>query len=302
MLHKSYTAVEFFSGIGAFGFAVAGNDAVRIVAAFDQNADANAVYLHNFGLKPLSRNLDSIKAVDIPEADVWWLSPPCTPFSRRGKQLDTDDKRALAFLNLLALLPGFLPQLVLLENVAGFIGSEAEALLIETLTLCGYAWGRLLLCPSQFGIPCLRPRVFYAACRTDRFRVSFEEPVALVSAGEPLCSYLDAQPPESCILSRDLQERYERSLDVIEDATLSQARTICFTSGYGRTMKAGGSFLRLIDGSLRRFSPEEIVRLLGFSPSFQFPSAISSRSAWRLAGNSVDITCLRFLLRSVGLI
>lgn len=293
--------LEFFSGIGAFSHCLSScRFDLRVAAAFDQSEHANATYEFNLGLKPISRNLDSIRFQDIAPAKVWWLSPPCTPFSRRGHQLDTADPRAAAFLNLMSLLPRFSPEVVLLENVGGFAESTGELLLYDTLAKAGYRYCRVSLCPSQFGIPSLRPRLFYVATlrddvnlpsRTTLNRAGFE-----ANQSPALSDYLDQEPVPETFLPENLRLRYERSLDIVEDPTDPNARAICFTSGYARTMRAGGSFLRMSGGSLRRFSPKEIVRLLGFPDSFAFPSHVNLNAQWRLAGNSVDLTCIRYLL------
>lgn len=301
MTAEEIVALEFFSGIGAFSHCLDYcRFPVRVAAAFDQSEHANATYELNLGLKPNSRNLDSIKGENIPPAKMWWMSPPCTPYSRRGHQLDTSDPRAAAFLNLMSLLPIFLPDVVLVENVVGFGDSKGEAILFDTFTKAGYRFGRVFLCPSLFGLPSLRPRLFYIATLRSDINVpdelNIQKTELVTSLSSRLSSYLDREVLKGTFLSKDLQERYERSLHVVEDAEDEQAHAICFTSGYARTMKAGGSFLRMEDGTLRRFSPKEIVRLLGFSESFEFPSHLDLKAQWRLAGNSVDLTCIRYLL------
>ncbi len=331
------SAVEFFSGIGAFAEAVRGcqsfvaadgfkelaadsqvsrhiaqpdwaesdkdprfrSSSIKIIAAFDQNNDANETYLLNFGLRPISRNLDSIKQNDIPAASAWWLSPPCTPFSRRGKQLDVEDTRAAAFLHLVAMLPHHLPELFMLENVEGFVDSKGEEILFDTLSGCGYKYSRTHLCPSLFGIPSRRPRVFYVASLSERFNVEIDPLSHRSTPVKDLSDYLDTVVSSETLVEQSVQDRYEHGFDVIESP--GGAQTICFTSGYARSMKVGGSYLRMENGGLRRFSPGEIIRLLGFSKLFAFPESIPMRSRWRLAGNSVDITCIRFLLEQIGI-
>lgn len=200
----------------------------------------------------------------------------------------------------MSLLPHFLPDVVLLENVVGFADSKGEELLYDTFTKAGYGFARLSLCPSLFGLPSLRPRLFYIGTRRSDINIpdelTIKKPEFDPLLPSRLSDYLDREPIEGTFLPRSLQARYERSLAVIEDATDRDAQAICFTSGYARTMRAGGSFLRMEDGSLRRFSPNEIVRLLGFPESFKFPSHLDLKTQWRLAGNSVDLTCIRYLL------
>ena len=50
---------------------------------------------------------------------------------------------------------------------------------------------------------------------------------------------------------------------------------------------------------VRRFPPSEILRLLGFPPSFQLPEALPRRKAWQLAGNSLSLAAVRVVLGTV---
>jgi len=47
---------------------------------------------------------------------------------------------------------------------------------------------------------------------------------------------------------------------------------------------------------LRRFSPREILRLLGFPDSFHLPDNLPMRQAWRHVGNSLSVVAVRHVL------
>jgi len=158
----SFKAIEFFSGIGAFAQAALSNQ-VDVIAAFDQSQFANQAYEKNYGLKPNSRNLDSIPLRLIPQADLWWLSPPCTPYSRRGRQRDVEDARAKSFLHLIECLKVLTPDVVLIENVDAFLNSKMHHILAEAFLQSGYQTSTLRLNPQMFGIPMQRPRIFLVA-------------------------------------------------------------------------------------------------------------------------------------------
>ena len=55
----------------------------------------------------LQINLEGItaSALDSFKADIWLMSPPCQPFTRRGLQLHAADRRSASFTHLLELLP-----------------------------------------------------------------------------------------------------------------------------------------------------------------------------------------------------
>ena len=93
-------------------------------------------------------------------------------------------------------------------------------------------------------------------------------------------------------------------------------RTFCFTKGYGRLWdKSSGSLVltsssglmraheidrtRLADlfGRVRRFSPEELLRLFGFPPGFDFPPHLSLGAKFAAIGNSVSVFVISRVIR-----
>ena len=81
--------VDLFCGIGGVDEAIGGPGcrvpAAEIVAAMDIDRSAAAVYAANHGVIPQCVTLESIRR--IPTADLWWLSPPCQPYTTRGRSL-----------------------------------------------------------------------------------------------------------------------------------------------------------------------------------------------------------------------
>lgn len=290
-------ALEFFSGIGAFAVA-AREFGIEVVRAFDQNAAANVVYEHNFGLRPSHRNLDSIKVDDIPkEADLWWMSPPCTPFSVRGHRKDRSDPRAKSFLNLIDIACVVKPHTMLVENVLGFRTSQVELVLYEKLQETGYHLRAFDLCPTDFGVPMRRPRHYVIAVRNggDAGAVNIHAPDMM---RQPLSALLDSHFDDELLLPPDTVQRYSQGFDIVDPAA-PDAELICFTKNYARCMKSSGSILQTPRG-LRRVSPKEILRLLGFPEEFAFPKTVDLETQWRLVGNSVDVRAIRFILNQVA--
>ncbi|HEY9793923.1 MAG TPA: DNA cytosine methyltransferase [Candidatus Obscuribacterales bacterium] len=288
------SAIEFFSGIGAFSQA-ARRHGIEVIAAYDQSASANQVFSANNHLSPSVRNLDTIGADHIPPADIWWLSPPCKPYTVRGKQRDDQDTRAASLKQLLRILPQRLPKIVLLENVAAFENSRMHALMCEQLQDLGYQHESLRLCPTMFGVPMRRPRFFLIAYTGDAGRRLLRQPPRRVPRA--LTEYLEADACGAAALKLPaaIAQKYMQGFDII-DETDAHAQAICFTSGYAKCMRAGGSMLRDTAGNIRRFSPSEMLRLFGFPDDFQIPADLPLDVCWRLIGNSVDVRCIDYLL------
>ncbi|AJE04776.1 DNA methyltransferase [Geobacter pickeringii] len=291
-------ALELFCGIGGFAAAVSGAN-VRVVGSFDQDRGALDAYRLNFtdhGARAV--DLERVGGWELTAGgiDFWWLSPPCQPYCERGTRRDLEDPRARSLLNLLELFSripdGRLPCHLAMENVAGFVGSEAHGRLTTLLASRGYHLRERLLCPTELGVPARRPRFYLAASRG---------PLAPEAPPEfrprpPLAAYLGEECPDGLLLEATVLQRFGPALPIVDPADPAAVAT-CFTSGYGRSLTASGSYLRCSAG-VRRFSPEEIARLLHFPSGFRFPPDLPLRKRWQLVGNSLSVAAVREVLRA----
>ncbi len=295
--------LELFCGIGGCAAALAGRAAHRatrptraasVVAAVDINRQALAVYRHNFPHPTVARTLDSLGVADLERwgADLWWLSPPCQPFTRRGLGRDDDDPRSAALLHLIGLLDRAPPPALALENVPGFDGSRTHGRLREALDRLGYSVCERELCPSELGVPNRRRRFYLVAARPPWQPVRAVE--ATLPKPRPLAAFLDPDPAPELWPPAALLGRYRHAIDLV-DPDDPAAVTACFTAAYGRSPVRSGSYLATPRGP-RRFSPTEILRLLGFPDSYRLPPDLPLATAWRLVGNSLSVDAARTLL------
>lgn len=272
--------LEFFSGIGGWRYAL--GDSGAVAAAFDISPAANATYRLNHGDLPQARELATISADKIQAfgADTWLMSPPCQPFCRMGNKQDLTDPRSRAFLRLMDLLEMAPPQHLALENVEGFLDSEAHALLNSKLQRCGFQWQEHRFCPTQFGIPNQRPRVFILASRKP---ISPCPPPAI--SPRLLEEFLDENEDPALYLEPGILAKHKPGLDLVR---AQDRRTACFIGGYGQRYVGSGSFL-VTDRGIRRFSTGEVARLLGLPTTFRFPEDLSLEKRYKLLGNGLSI-------------
>jgi DNA (cytosine-5)-methyltransferase 1/tRNA (cytosine38-C5)-methyltransferase len=281
--------LELFCGIG--GCAAAVGQRAHVVAAVDIDRTALDIYARNFPHETVARTIESIPCADYRawEADLWWLSPPCQPYTRRGQQRDLADPRAAGLLAVIDRIPQLLPSCIALENVPPFQASQAYRHLRETLHQCHYQVHDVLLCPTELGIPNRRHRFYLVASRCAL------RPVATpCRPAVPLADFLDERPDPALELSAAIAQRYASAIDLVDAGDL-HACSSCFTSAYGRSHIRSGSYL-LTPTGLRRFSPREILRLLGFPDSFHLPDNLPMRQAWRHVGNSLSVVAVRHVL------
>ncbi len=285
--------LELFCGIG--GCAATLGERAQVVLAIDISEVALAAYRANFDHPTRVASVESIPTETLArlEADLWWFSPPCQPFTRRGHQRDLEDPRARPFLGLLEHLAAAPPPFVAMENVPEFRGSRAHELLLGTLEAAGFVdVFEELRCPSTMGMPNRRLRYYLVAGRR-----SLREPAGLPTPRLLLADLLDAEPEPDLTLDADTAEQYREAIHVVDPAD-PEALTRCFTSAYGRSPVRSGSYLATPSGP-RRFSPREILRLLDFPPELRLPSEMTRRKAWQLVGNSLSLRPVRELLSRI---
>ncbi len=294
--------LELFCGIGGFSAAAAGTN-IRVAGAIDQSPAALEVYRLNFpGHDAWQLNLENVTADELRVfgADFWWLSPPCQPYTVRGAGRDFEDPRALSFRRILDVMARMkedsLPSHLALENVEGFTRSEMRRRLIDLLSNRGFDIRECTLCPTELGVPMRRPRYYLMASR-----VRLDPPVVIVDMPlRPLGDYLDGCNgngiPDGLHVAGDVLTRFGKGFRIV-DPKDPQAYTTCFTSGYGRSLMHAGSYLRCA-GGVRRFTPEEIARLLHFPEGFRFPDRMTLRKKWHLVGNSLCVAAVRKVLEA----
>jgi site-specific DNA-cytosine methylase len=288
-------ALELFSGIGAFAEAARKMN-IDVVAAFDQDPRANLTYAQNHGLQPKARNLDTITARELPAADLWWMSPPCQPYSVRGNQKGLNDPRSRSFVNLIGHLKEHRPRVFMLENVSGFMGSDAHALALKTLLELGYESHVIERSPTDFGVPMRRPRFYLIATANG---VTFTNSEVAATASIALKDFVNDSCTDELIVAQRDFERYAPCLHIVRPGD-TDAYATCFTSGYWKSYKSSGTFIELDKGRIRRFSPDEIVALMGFSANFAFPEQLTLQAKLQLAGNTVDVRSIEYMLSGLS--
>lgn len=264
----------------------------EVVAAIDIDRRVVPLYVANHRVEPMIQTLESIRQV--PEADLWWLSPPCQPYTRRGKGRAEDDARSLALARVIELIDQQRPWAIALENVPEFSGSQQHRVLEGKLRRAGYSVRVDELCPTQWKVPMRRKR-FYLRARRDGQSIPS---VAVESSARPLSECVDEASWDDPALqvSPELVNRYRQAMNVV-DADDPEAVAACFTSAYGSSPVHAGSYLRCSRRKLiRRFSPEEIGRLMGYRERFWWPEEIDLRARYQLLGNALSVTVVRALL------
>lgn len=293
--------LELFAGIGGFA---ASFPELKIVKAVDIEASAARVYRDNFEHPLELREIATLPVAwfnDL-DADAWWMSPPCTPFSRRGSFQDLNDTRSQALLHLIDVACEVKPVVIGIENVVGFEDSQVFQALRSKWSREGYRVETCNFCPTQIGWPNRRPRIYVLASLDPKVRINriheFEtmHPIGGMILDEPEKA-INEEDRQLLWLTEAVANQYRTAIDKV-DISERAAVAACFASSYGRTVIRSGSYLR-VGNRFRRFVPREVARLLGFPDEFVLPTQLDLRTQWRLLGNSLSLVAVRHVFRDI---
>lgn len=288
--------LELYCGIG--GAASALRPGATVARAYDVSELALGVYRSAHDHPADCVSLESLPTARLAaaDADLWWLSPPCQPFTRRGHGGDEADPRSRSLLSLVPKMVAVEPRYLALENVPGFADSATRGRLCAALESAGYALEERLICPTELGVPMRRRRYYLLASAPGAPRVARSASSVDRALDDCVASRFDDHP--DLAVDPAIREAYRGALDIVTRDD-PDARCACFTSAYGRSPVRSGSYLRMPRGRLRRFHPREILALLGFPRDFRLPEDLDCRRAWRLVGNSVSVDVVRHWLSAV---
>ncbi|KAJ3278591.1 C-5 cytosine-specific DNA methylase [Borealophlyctis nickersoniae] len=233
------------------------------------NAENLASYSHNFGKNPIQTGIESLtpKYIDTFNANAWFMSPPCQPYTRMGKQRDDQDPRAKGLLHLIDLLAQLRdpPTYIFMENVVNFEKSRSRDRLIVQLQRLGYDFTEWMLTPTQFCIPNDRMRYYLTARRRSGsgategteeapppdLKSVWPYPVS-INGGvpAPVGRYLEDGVTGEAADAWRVPDAFVRTRQFFSEFVIAKptdSRTCCFTKAYGHHGLGAGAFLQTIN-------------------------------------------------------
>lgn len=313
---------DLFCGVGGFRLAMEPLG-FKPVYACDLNKDVADTYERNFGERPFG-DVFRIVLQDLPKIDIVTAGFPCQPFSKAGLKQGFKDQRAGTIFGLMNVLQHSRAKAFVVENVLGLKqhdGGETFDLMLKMFEASGYTVAWDVLDAQHFGGSQHRRRVFVVGSRTgktfDFSKVRRSPPVVLRDILDPV-----EQVPADAWLAEDQytlldRPRRQRSGMVfsgylnkkmwVEGGDKSASRNhrqpfrIYSADGVHRTISAqetSGRYFIEIDGRVRRLSPAECGRLMGFPSDFRWSHATGPKF-YLQCGNSVHIPTVRAVAEQV---
>ena len=305
-----FTFIDLFAGIGGFRQAM---EEVGGTCVFSSDIDkhARSTYLANYGEEPAG-DIKKIAAVDIPHFNVLCAGFPCQPYSIAGRKQGMKDERGQIFFEITRIIAHHKPEVIFLENVARLQrhdGGSAFNIIVRSIEELGYKVYYQVLAANDFGVAQVRKRLYFVCIRND-LNVSFKfpEPIGNTTSVE---DYLDPEvdekyyidDPNICFCKPDLTEKVNTTYKVGHIGGTSQGRRIYSIKGVTPTFvcqsrgPAGGMEAYYVNGRVRRLTPDEGKRIMGFPEDFVFP--VPEYRALEQLGNTVAVPVLKAIAREI---
>ena len=307
--------IDIFAGVGGFHFGLE-QSGLECVFACEKDPRCRAAYLLNHGVLPAG-DIYKVSAEQVPAHDIACYGIPCQAWSKSGSRGGKSDPRGVLHLEMLRLVGHHRPKVVLAENVPQFLsldGGPAFKEIVEALEGWGYAVHHEVLNASGFGVPQNRQRLYIVAIRRDCLREPFRFPAPMEPHVE-LASVLDS--PDLTYRAATNITTYRRvapdkirwdrigkgliKLGDVNDNT--QGDRIYSPRGHSVTLTASsgghGAGMGLYDvcGVVRRLTPREAARCMGFPEEFRFLCA--PRVAGSHLGNAVVVNVVAAIMEQV---
>ena len=271
---REFKFIDLFAGIGGFHLAFHRNGA-RCVFASEWDQNARKTYETNFSkIDPelfkanrFAGDITKVDAKSIPNFDILTGGFPCQAFSQAGFKKGFNDVRGTLFFDIARILKEKRPAAFFIENVrhlknhdGGKTFATIKRVIEEDL---GYSFYYKVIKASDFGLPQHRPRLYMVGFRDKNIPFEFPEPIPL-----------------------------KENMSHIFGAKVN--REIGYTlrlGGRGSGIKDRRNWdAYLVDGKVKRLTPKEGRRMMGFPENFDFP--VSEVQAMRQLGNSVAVNAI----------
>lgn len=302
---------SFFAGVGGIdlGFDHAG---FKTIYANEIDKFAVETMKENYDFFIDHRDINDVKASEIPDFDIMLAGFPCQAFSVAGYRQGFDDEkgRGNLFFELERIFLEKKPSIILLENVKNLVSHDKGntfKTILESLKKHGYHCKYKVLNACEYAnIPQNRERIYVVCFKDIKVFENFEFPLAI-----PLeTSINDLLQDENSIDKRyyytEKTPFFNSLVEDIKDAkTLYQWRrqyvranksNMCPT--LTANMGTGGHNVPLINvqgrsDTIRKLTPRECFNFQGFPKDFVLPEKTSNANLYKQAGNSVVVPIIK---------
>lgn len=230
--------------------------------------------------------------------DILMAGTPCQSFSMAGNHEGLNDSRGSLIFKYINAIKEISPKVFIFENVKGLLnmnrGKVWNNIILPAFQELGYHLHWKLLNAKDFGIPQNRMRLFLIGFKENIF-FKFPKSIPLMITMQDL---LVDNPQEKYFLSAKMKAFALTTWSndpTIPEVDLKIARTLLSTMA--KMHRASFDNYISCGEKLRRLTPRECLRLMGFSDDFKI--VVSDTQIYRQAGNSVVVNVLEYIIKEI---
>ena len=308
---------SFFAGVGGIDMGFEQTNFFKTVYAKEFDEYPVKTYEQNFNVKVDCRDINLVKADEIPDFDVMLAGFPCQAFSVAGLRKGFDDEkgRGTLFFELIRIIKEKKPSIVFLENVKNLVGHDngnTFAVILEELEKQGYKVKYAVLNAMEYGnIPQNRERIYIVGFQDEEVyqRFVFPMPAKLTTKLSDIIDFEKLMDEKYYYregkYKGDMYEQLVAAMD--DDTAVYQWRRKYVRknkSGVVPTLTAnqgeGGHNVCLIKTKhgIRKMTPHECFNTQGFPKDFKLP-VMSDARLYKQAGNSVCVSVIHRIAKEI---
>ena len=264
------------------------------------------------------------------QVDLFVGGSPCQSFSALGKKRGLSDTRGTLFYEYARLVDEIQPKVFIYENVRAVLTNDCGRTwekMKEVFEDLGYnifftnEGKPSVLNALDYGIPQSRNRIFVVGFRSDiKLEKEFEFPKA-IKLEHTMEDFLIDNTPEGCFLPKKtlifmekeekdaidekyfLSERIKKTImsagpnDMYGEPEIDREIALPLLSSMHKMHRAGTDNYVTTDGRIRRLTPRECLRLMGFSDEWKI--VVADTPMYQQAGNSIVVDVLINILNEI---
>ena len=317
-----HTFVDLFSGMGGFTQALQ-RENMECVFACDINPLANKIYEETFHAKP-REDIRQIPNSHIPDHDVLCAGFPCQPFSTAGNHKGFQDERGMMFHEIMNVVYGKQPKVLLLENVPQLKRMQNGKYIEEirhAIQAAGYNYYDAILNSADYGTPQARKRLYIVAVRKDIQKVfNFPQPFEYHVTMRDILDSVDREDllykKPYHMFGRDIQHLSDRDCKKIGfvglNIKLNKSGYVNARGGQGQgiydidfpapTLTTGMIIYIMNNNKVRKLSVQEMFYVMGHDrhdiARYKYEN-YSWSAIRRLLGNSVCLSVIKSIAENI---
>lgn len=280
-------------------------------------------YLANYDLDE-ENYLNDVRFIDGTKyegkVDLFVGGSPCQSFSIMGYKRGLEDTRGTLFYDYARLVSEIKPKVFIFENVQGMLkhdGGKTWRIIHDTFLSLGYTIHVKLLDAKDYGIPQTRRRLFVVGFKEKienfKFPLEMELKYTMQDFLETNVKFENYKSIDGEISLKksngEIDEKYFLSEKVLKhvmsggtkgyytkpEIDLKIARPLL--ASMHKMHRAGVDNYVTLDGKVRRLTPRECLRLMGYDDSFK--KVVSDTQMYKQAGNSIVVDVLINIMKEI---